>query len=111
MWLVVRGVLSACVSGRWLLPCRTWNGVEIVPRYQFRCRSCSTEFEEKRSFAQSDDPAPCPSCDDPRSAKVFAAATFYTPGMAAKRLLEPNPAREGVAPAGHGASCACCGGR
>jgi putative FmdB family regulatory protein len=31
-----------------------------VPRYDFRCRQCSTTFEVDRPMAAASDPAPCP---------------------------------------------------
>jgi putative FmdB family regulatory protein len=31
-----------------------------VPRYDFRCRECSTTFEVDRPMAAAGDPAPCP---------------------------------------------------
>jgi putative FmdB family regulatory protein len=33
-----------------------------MPRYGFICRACGRHFDERRSFARSDDPATCPSC-------------------------------------------------
>ena len=81
-----------------------------MPRYQFRCPGCGGEFEEKRSFARSDDPAPCPGCGT-EAAKVFGTTMFYAPGSAAKALLEPKPAatrRLPVAQLEHGADCPCC---
>jgi putative FmdB family regulatory protein len=80
-----------------------------MPIYQFRCPTCRSEFEEKRSFARSDDPAPCPTCDTEAS-KLFGTAMFYAPGSAAKAMLEPKPAAKRV-PASHGADCPCCSGR
>ena len=31
-----------------------------MPRYDFRCRTCGTTFEESRPMAASGDPATCP---------------------------------------------------
>jgi putative FmdB family regulatory protein len=31
-----------------------------VPRYDFRCRECSTTFEVDRPMAAAGEPAPCP---------------------------------------------------
>lgn len=80
-----------------------------MPVYEFRCPVCTTVFEEKRSFARADDPTRCPACGSDRAAKVFAAAMVFSPGSAAKAMLEPKPARN--APASHAAGCPCCGGR
>ena len=80
-----------------------------MPRYQFSCPGCGGEFEEKRPFARSDDPAPCPGCGT-EATKVFGTAMFYAPGSAAKALLEPkSPAkRASAATKGHDADCPCC---
>ena len=81
-----------------------------MPQYQFRCPGCGGEFEEKRPFARSNDPAPCPGCGT-EATKVFGTAMFYAPGTAAKALLEPKPAsakRTPVAQPAHGAECPCC---
>jgi putative FmdB family regulatory protein len=32
-----------------------------VPLYDFRCRTCDETFEVRRSMAEADEPAPCPS--------------------------------------------------
>jgi putative FmdB family regulatory protein len=34
--------------------------VSVVPRYDFRCRQCSTTFEVDRPMAAASDPARCP---------------------------------------------------
>ena len=80
-----------------------------MPVYQFRCPACGGEFEEKRPFARSGDPAPCPGCGA-EAAKVFGTAMVFSPGTAAKALLEPKPVgkRTTVAGASHGADCPCC---
>jgi putative FmdB family regulatory protein len=31
-----------------------------MPRYEYRCRPCSSTFELTRPMAESSDPAPCP---------------------------------------------------
>ncbi|HYZ37653.1 MAG TPA: zinc ribbon domain-containing protein [Pseudonocardiaceae bacterium] len=35
-----------------------------MPRYEFRCRECSTTFELSRPMSASGDPARCPSGHD-----------------------------------------------
>jgi putative FmdB family regulatory protein len=79
-----------------------------MPTYQFRCPECGEHFEEKRSFARADDPAACPVCGGTGASKVFASAMFFSPGSAAKAMLEPKPAAKKV-PVAHGPSCPCCG--
>lgn len=81
-----------------------------MPTYQFKCPTCETTFEEKRVFARADDPATCPSCGGDGATKVFGTAMFFSPGSAAKAMLEPKPAAKRV-PVAHGAGCPCCGGR
>jgi len=81
-----------------------------MPRYQFACSACETTFEEKRSFARSDDPAICPSCAGETTEKVIGAAMFYAPGSAARALLDPKPASRAVATAAHAGGCPCCSG-
>jgi putative FmdB family regulatory protein len=79
-----------------------------MPTYDFRCPTCATTFEEKRSFARADDPATCPTCGGDRAAKVIGLAEFYSPGAAAKSLLDPGSRRKASAPAAHAAGCPCC---
>lgn len=81
-----------------------------MPTYQFRCPDCSEVFEEKRGFAQSDEPALCPSCRGGRAVKVIGTALFYSKGDAARALLEPKPTKRAALPASHGADCPCCSG-
>jgi putative FmdB family regulatory protein len=33
-----------------------------MPVYEFRCRKCGKEFEERRLFSESDKPGKCPAC-------------------------------------------------
>lgn len=79
-----------------------------MPVYLFRCPACGADFEEKRSFARSDDPAACPACGGSEATKVFSSAMFFSPGSAAKAMLEPKAATKKV-PVAHGAGCPCCG--
>lgn len=80
-----------------------------MPTYDFRCPSCATTFEEKRSFARADDPAICPECGGDCAVKVIGLAEFYSPGSAAKALLDPASRQRGTsAPASHAAGCPCC---
>lgn len=83
-----------------------------MPTYQFRCPVCAEVFDEKRGFARADDPARCPSCGSDGASKLFASAMFFSPGSAAKAILEPKaPSRAVPVAAGHGSDCPCCGGR
>ena len=76
-----------------------------MPTYQFACPTCESTFEEKRSFSRSDDPAVCPSCQCAGAEKVIGTAMFFSPGSAAKSLLEPKPAARAAA---HTSGCPCC---
>jgi putative FmdB family regulatory protein len=78
-----------------------------MPTYDFRCPTCATLFEERRSFARADEPAVCPSCGSDRAAKVISVAEFYSPGSAAKSLLDPGSRQKATA-APHAAGCPCC---
>lgn len=82
-----------------------------MPRYEFRCPDCSTVFQEKRPFARADEAAVCPACHGDRAAKVIGSAMFYSPGSAAKSLLDPKPASRPVPAGAHPGGCPCCSGR
>jgi putative FmdB family regulatory protein len=73
-----------------------------VPRYDFRCRQCSTTFEVDRPMAAAGDPAPCPH-GHVDTVKLLNAVALG--GRAAGGA--PMPA----APAGGGGCCGggCCG--
>jgi putative FmdB family regulatory protein len=79
-----------------------------MPTYDFHCRSCAVTFEEKRTFAHADNPAICPHCGDDHAAKVISTVAFYSPGSAAKALLDPGARKTASAPAPHAAGCPCC---
>ena len=50
-----------------------------MPIYEYRCAGCGNDFEMTRSFAQSSEPAPCPSCGEPSQKLVsqFASKVEY----------------------------------
>lgn len=81
-----------------------------MPTYQFRCPECADVFQEKRGFAQSDEPAVCPNCRSDGAVKVIGTAMFFSKGDAARALLEPKPLKRAAMPAGHGSDCPCCSG-
>jgi|GEM_PF-310209 len=78
-----------------------------MPTYLFRCPHCLTSFEEKRSFASADTLAACPVCGSSETARIFTAPTFFSPGAAAKQMIDPKPVVPKI-PSGHGAGCPCC---
>lgn len=71
-----------------------------MPLYDFRCPTCDERFELRRSMAEADDPATCPSghAGARRLLAVFASTGRATAGA-------PAPS---AAPAGGcGGGCAC----
>ncbi|MFM7535681.1 MAG: FmdB family zinc ribbon protein [Acidimicrobiales bacterium] len=72
-----------------------------MPLYEYRCRTCDTPFELRRSMGESNAPAPCPNghVDSVRLLSVFASVGASTGGPAA-----PAPAPSG---GGCGAACGC----
>lgn len=81
-----------------------------MPTYQFHCRVCAHHFEERRSFAASEDPATCPACASEEAEKVIGTAMFFTPGSAAKAILDPSAKTRAAAKAtaAHAPGCPCC---
>jgi putative FmdB family regulatory protein len=70
-----------------------------VPTYEFRCRTCDTIFEERRTMATATDPAMCPDGhkDTVKLLSIFAAARSGAGRMPA------------AMPSGGGGG-GCCGG-
>ncbi|QPP09061.1 zinc ribbon domain-containing protein [Streptomyces bathyalis] len=69
-----------------------------MPRYEYRCRECDTQFELARPMAESGAPAACP---QGHGDTVKLLSTVAVAGTSAA----PAPAAS-AAPAGGG----CCGG-
>lgn len=75
-----------------------------MPRYEYRCRECDTQFELSRPMAESGAPADCPRG---HSDTVKLLSTVAVGGSSAA-----SPAAAGAAPAGGGGGCCgggCCG--
>jgi putative FmdB family regulatory protein len=72
-----------------------------VPTYEFRCTTCDTVFEERRSMAASSDPATCPA-GHPGARRLLSV--FASTSGAGDTLRAAGPAR----PAATGGGC--CGG-
>ncbi|MGP4110521.1 FmdB family zinc ribbon protein [Streptomyces sp. 4N509B] len=71
-----------------------------MPRYEFRCRACGSQFEMSRPMAESDAPARCPAGHDDTVKLLSTVAVGGRAGAASG----PAPA-----PAGGGGG-GCCGG-
>jgi putative FmdB family regulatory protein len=73
-----------------------------VPLYEYRCRTCETAFEARRSMAESNDPAACP--DGHINSVRLLSAFASTGGGTSKGASTPAPAM----PSGGGCGgCAC----
>jgi len=68
-----------------------------MPLYEFRCRTCETQFEERRPMSEASAPATCPNGhgDSVRLLSVFASV-----GGGAAPSASPAPRPSG----------GCCGG-
>lgn len=83
-----------------------------MPTYAFRCPDCGGTFDERRTFARSDDPVTCPTCGGSQAVKQFGTPMVLRRGMAARALLEaPGRAPVAAAPVAHGGGCPCCSGQ
>jgi putative FmdB family regulatory protein len=51
-----------------------------MPTYEFLCQACSTVYEERRPYAQADDPSRCPECDSPRVRRLLSKFYAFSPG-------------------------------
>lgn len=75
-----------------------------MPRYEFRCRECSSTFEVDRPMAAASEPAACPHGHDDT---VKLLSTISLGGRSG------GGARPAPVPAGGGGGCCgggCCGG-
>jgi putative FmdB family regulatory protein len=70
-----------------------------MPTYEFRCKSCDSVFEERRSMSEADMPATCPEGhgNAVRLLSVFASVG----GASAPQKAAPRPA------GGCGSGCGC----
>ena len=71
-----------------------------MPIYEFRCSECDTRFEQKRSTAESD--APAPACPDGHTATRRVLSVFATAGAGSGAMAAAVPATGGCGP-----GCAC----
>jgi len=77
--------------------------VDGVPRYEFRCRECSTTFEVSRPMSASAEPAVCP--DGHGDTVKLLSVLGLARGGDGAAALAPAPARAGGGCCGGG----CCG--
>lgn len=66
-----------------------------MPIYEYRCLKCGHEFEERRSFSQTEAPARCPRCGGDTRKLVTSASSkvdfYYRPTKKPFRGPEPTP--------------------
>jgi putative FmdB family regulatory protein len=75
-----------------------------MPRYEYRCPTCDTTFELRRSMAEANDPASCPDGhpDAVRLLSVFASVGTSSGGSSA-----PAGPPAGACGMGMGTGCGC----
>jgi putative FmdB family regulatory protein len=61
-----------------------------MPRYDYRCNACQTQFEAQHGFA--DAPPPCPACGSTALKRLITTAPRLMKGMAA--LASKNASKE-----------------
>lgn len=73
-----------------------------MPLYEYRCEECATVFEQRRSMAEVDRVAVCPTCASLLTWRIVSAAAV----IGGSRSVEtPQPADSRRA---HRAGCSCC---
>lgn len=70
-----------------------------VPVYEYRCRSCGSDFELRRPMAESNAPAPCPEGDGDGLRRMSVVSTIGSAGPTMSAA--PAPAM------GCGGGCVC----
>ena len=77
-----------------------------MPLYEYQCLDCADTFEKRRTFAEADTPAACPSCQSIDTRKAFATIALLgspTSAMGEASAIRDTPTLES---AGFG-GCAC----
>jgi putative FmdB family regulatory protein len=74
-----------------------------MPLYDYRCTTCDTVYEARRSMADADQPSMCP---DGHTGAVRLLPVFATVGGAASPAPAPGMCGAPVA-GGCGGGCAC----
>lgn len=80
------------------------RNLQAMPRYEYRCRTCDTVFEARRSMADSDAPAACPA-GHPGAVRLLSVFASVGGGSSAAAPA-PSPGGGG----GCGSACGCHGG-
>ncbi len=82
-----------------------------MPLYEYRCKSCSREFDLLRPMEFSDKSADCPSCSKPAMRKLSVFASISKGGSSRGESSGGESASEGASgPACDSGGGACCGG-
>jgi putative FmdB family regulatory protein len=82
--------------------------LDLVPRYDFRCRACGDTFEVTRPMARAAEAASCPAGHDDT---VRLLSTVAVTGRGGARTTTATTATTAATPAPRGASGGgCCGG-
>ena len=75
-----------------------------MPIYEYKCKTCDTQFEALRPMAQADSPTPCPQCDGEETMRllsVFAASAKGADGGACETSMAwGGPCCRTIAPGG-----------
>ena len=83
-----------------------------MPTYAFRCPDCGGSFDERRTFARSDDPVTCPACGGNGAVRQLGTPMVFRKGVAARALLEAaGRAPVAAPPTAHASDCPCCSAR
>lgn len=67
-----------------------------MPIYEYHCQVCSTDYEERRSFSQSDAPSQCPECNSSQVHRLLSTTFFAF-----------SRAGDGASLSSGGGGCAC----
>ncbi len=77
-----------------------------MPLYEYFCQDCRKTFSQRRSFAEANDPAGCPSCHSRHTRKVLAAVAFISNGGQA---TAPSASKDSAPMTTGGCGCGSCG--
>lgn len=76
--------------------------VRAMPLYEYRCKSCDTRFEARRSMADADEPVACPDGHEGAQRLLAVFAATGRAGGGASPAPAPMPTGGGC-----GGHCAC----